>query len=330
MLDIITFGSATLDIFVRDKEFSFKKDKRLFTEKGVFFPLGTKIDIDELYFSSGGGGTNVAASFAQQGFKTAYCGMLGSDPAGEQIKKDIQDLKVDTGLISRTDKKPSNHSIVLSVPGKDRTILIYRGASELLSFNDIPWKKIKTRLRTGGWFYLAPMSGKLSKHFEKIVDFGFKNGIRIAVNPGNSQLELPKKKIEKILEKTNILNLNQEEAAFLTGIPYRKEKEIFKKIKSFYSGTFIMTKGTAGATVSDGKYIYEVGIMDSKVADRTGAGDSFSAGFVSGIMRKNNIEYALQLASANATSCLKKWGAKNGLLKKGQSFRKIKVRRNEI
>jgi len=40
-------------------------------------------------------------------------------------------------------------------------------------------------------------------------------------------------------------------------------------------------------------------------------------------MRKpNNIEYAIQFASANATGVLTAWGANHGLLKKGDSANK--------
>ena len=44
-----------------------------------------KIDVDEIMFNSGGGGTNTAATFAKQGFKTAFCGAIGNDIAGKEI-----------------------------------------------------------------------------------------------------------------------------------------------------------------------------------------------------------------------------------------------------
>ncbi len=314
MFDVITFGSATWDIFVRDKEFAFKKDKRFFNEKAICFPLGSKIDVDEIHFSSGGGGTNTAVGFSRQGFKTAYCGMIGDDLAGDKVIDDLKRFKVDTSLVSKTDNQSTNHSIVISIPEKDRTILVYRGASENFLFST----HIKAK-----WFYLAPLSGKLANSFGRIIDFGFKNNIKIAVNPGNSQIRMPG--IKEILKKTDILFLNQEEASFLTGISYNKEREILKNISSFYPGIFVMTKGKRGVVVSCGDKRYRAGALKSTVVDRTGAGDSFASGFVSGIIRKNDIEYAIQLASANATSCLKKWGAKNGLLEKGQRFKKIKV-----
>jgi len=321
MFDITTFGSATWDIFLRPEKFQVVRDKKFITGKGICFNLGSKVDVEDIYLSSGGGGTNTAATFAKQGFKVAYCATVGDDISGREIIGELRKLGVGCRFVLKTKLKPTNHSVVLTGAKVDRTILVYRGASELLGKKDIPWKKLKAK-----WFYLAPLSGKLCNITEEIVNFACKNKIKIAINPGNSQLSLPPKTLERILKKVDILILNQEEASFLTKISYQKEKKIFKKISELCPAVVIMTKGPLGAVVSNGKELYRAGTPKSKVIDRTGAGDSFSSGFVSGFIRKKgNIEYAIQLGTANATSCLKKWGAKNGLLKKEEKFKKIKI-----
>lgn len=324
MRDVITFGSATWDIFIRDKEIHFGKDERSPTGKEIYLSLGSKIEIDELRSSSGGGGTNTVATFLAQGFKTAYCGAVGEDPNGEAVVRDLKERGADVSLISKTDT-PTNLSLILSVPGKDRTILAYRGASEKLVVKDILGKRTIAK-----WFYIAPLSGKLASSFSKIIDFASENGIKTAVNLGKDQLSLPSKKLKSILSKTDILILNQEESSILTDIPYSKEKEIFKKVIDFYPGIFVMTKGSRGVIVSDGEKIYSAGIIKSKVVDRTGAGDSFGSGFVSTIMSGDDIKTAIQFASANATHCLKEWGAKNGLINKGEGYKKIKVEIGKI
>ncbi len=80
-----------------------------------------------------------------------------------------------------------------------------------------------------------------------------------------------------------------------------------------------MSKGPAGVVVSDGQNIYRAGIPKSGLADRTGAGDAFGSGFVSGLIQTNgDVSYAIQLGTANATSCIQRIGAKNGLLEKGE------------
>lgn len=49
MFDIITFGSATRDLFVKSKNFKALKDKKFVTHKGLCFNLGSKVYLDELF-----------------------------------------------------------------------------------------------------------------------------------------------------------------------------------------------------------------------------------------------------------------------------------------
>ena len=82
-------------------------------------------------------------------------------------------------------------------------------------------------------------------------------------------------------------------------------------------GIFVMTKGPEGMAVSDGKNIYRAGVPDSPVVERTGAGDASCSGFIAEYMRSGSIEKAIQFATANASSVVTQYGAKAGILKKG-------------
>jgi len=93
MFDIVTFGSATRDLFVRSKNFDIFKNKKFISGEGICFNLGSKVYIEDLFFATGGGGTNTAATFAKQGLKTAYVGKVGNDPGGEAILKELKELK---------------------------------------------------------------------------------------------------------------------------------------------------------------------------------------------------------------------------------------------
>jgi len=322
MFDIITFGSATWDVFLKPKPtqgWQVVKNKKFITGKGICFNLGSKVDVEGIYFFSGGGGTNAAATFAKQGFKVAYCGRVGDDLSGQEIIKELKKLGIDCRFVFKTKLKSTNCSVILNSGLKiDRTILVYRGASELLEKKDIPWSKLRAK-----WFYLAPLSGKLCNITEDIVNFAYRNKIKIIFNPGNSQLSLSSEVLKRIIKKVNILVLNQEEASLLTKISYQKEKEIFKKIDKMCPGIVVMTKGSLGVMVSNGKELYRAKPAKTKVIDRTGAGDSFASGFVSGFIKyKGNIEFSIQLGIANANSCLEKCGAKEGLLEKSEKFKK--------
>jgi len=323
MYDIITFGSAAQDIHVKSKAFKILKDEKDFaTGQGLCLALGSKIDVEDIVYTTGGGGTNVAATFAKQGFKTAFCGSIGVDAAALEIIRELKHFKVDTRFIVKKKERHTNHSVVISNTESDRTILVYRGASDLLGEKDIPWKKIKTK-----WIYLAPLGGLLCDMFADLVSFAYENKIKIAVNMSKQQLALPKEQLENILQKVDILFFNQEEASFLTEISFEKENEIFKKIDEICPGIAVMTKGGEGVVVSDGEYLYSaLPHEDRKIVDTTGAGDSFASGFLSDYIRHDgDIEKAIQLGLANSEANLSQVGAKTGLLEKNSEFVRVKV-----
>ncbi|PIU43892.1 MAG: hypothetical protein COS96_02020 [Candidatus Nealsonbacteria bacterium CG07_land_8_20_14_0_80_39_13] len=325
MLDIITFGSAAIDIYLKSKKLNLVDSNKFPTGTGVCFSLGSKIEIDDIIFLGGGGGTNTAETFSRQGLKTGYCGMVGKDMAGEEVIKDLADSGVESFIV-RTDKRKTNQSVILSQNGNERSVLVYRGASGELSRKDIPFNKLKAK-----FFYFAPLSGKLCHDFEFLVNFAHESGAKVVVNPSSYQLALPKDKFKRIIKKVDILILNQEEASLLTGIPFEKEEELFKKIDCYCPGIAIMTKGSEGVVVSDEKNIYRAKSLKTKEVNATGAGDAFSSGFVSGFIETNgDIEYAIRLGIANSVSCIKKMGARNGLLKRGDKWEKVKVEKIAI
>ena len=320
-IDVVTFGSATRDAFIRSDGQILQSDE-FTTGKGLCFPMGSKISVSDLFFTVGGGGTNTAATFAKQGLKTAYVGKVGKDLAGRDVINVLESFGIETEFIQTTMEKRTNFSVVLDVKGEDRTILVYRGASNTLKPQEVP------KNLNADWFYLAPFPKSGEETFHKIVDLAKENDVKVAINPSKGQL-----KSDKLLDRINdfdILLVNKEEASTLTGIPYEKENEIFKKIDELFRGIFVMTKGSAGLTVSDDEKLYKVtSTPEKKVEDRTGAGDSFGAGFVSGLIKDMEIVEAIQLGVANATNCLTQKGAKNGLLEEGQSFEKVDVKIEE-
>lgn len=165
--DIITFGSAAQDIHVKSSAFKIFKElpkeaaeRDFITGQGLCLALGSKIEVEDIVFATGGGGTNTAATFAKQGFKTAFCGGIGADASGLAIVRELKHLEIDTKFVIKKKDKHSNHSVIISnsdnasQQARDRTILVYRGASDVLTSADIPWKKIKNVK----WFYLAPLT----------------------------------------------------------------------------------------------------------------------------------------------------------------------------
>jgi len=56
MYDVITIGRAQLDIFVKSKEFKIVRANKFLTGAGLCQLYGGKIELDNIYTFSGGGG----------------------------------------------------------------------------------------------------------------------------------------------------------------------------------------------------------------------------------------------------------------------------------
>jgi len=333
MFDIITFGSATRDMFIVSKNFQSLKSDDFVTGKGLCVPSGAKIYVDDIVFASGGGATNTAATFALQGLKTACVTKVGDDPNGSAVIDELKKIGVNTGFILKDKKLKTAYSVILSVPRGERTILVYQGASHDLRKEEISWKDLKAN-----WFYISGLSGRSAEIFEPLINFAHEQEIKIALNPGDAQLKLGIDKLEPILNKIDVFILNKEEATSLTCLPYNAEKEIFKRLDNWVKGIAVMTKGPEGVMVSDGHDIYSAGIPKSDIIDRTGSGDAFGSGFIAGLIQKvdkpnvEKIPYAIQLGTANATGTVQNLGAKTGLLKHGEwgPWKRVEVKSYRI
>ena len=317
MFDVITIGTAVRDAFVEAKQFAIIKDNQFKTKKGLAFPLGGKIDVGEIFFSTGGGGTNTAVTFARQGFETACLCRVGNDISGKAVIEDLRKDNVADSLVQIKKEEKTGYSIILLTPEGERTVLVFRGASATFPSSDMP------DMLEAKWFYLG---GSLSLELvEKVLARAQKIGAKVAMAPSKVHFELGLAGLGEILKKVSLITMNREEASSLTGVPYDKEKEIFSRLDSYVQNIVVMTEGAKGVMVSDGKSIYRAGIFkEKKLVDRTGAGDAFGSGFVASLARNDNlvnlseqeIKRAIRLASANATSVVEKLGAKTGILTK--------------
>ncbi len=259
MYDVITIGTATRDVFLQSPLFKVLKDPAHLKKIGFptgeaqCFALGGKLEVSEPVFTTGGGATNAAISFRRQDLRTATLIKIGEDEGGEQIIRELKKEKIQVFPVK--DKKlPTGYDTVLLAPGGERTILVYRGASEDLKPDEVPWRKLQSR-----WVYISP--GKIPfSLIKKIFSHFSKKGTLIAFNPSKYFIEMGLKKLRPLLNKTKVVILNHEEAAYLTGLDYGRERRIFKKIDEAIPGIVVMTDGPKGVMVSDGYHIYQAGI----------------------------------------------------------------------
>ena len=94
MIDVITIGSATVDVFAHTHASTcMVRSPTGGKQEMLMYPSGEKIYIKELDFHTGGGGTNTAAGFATLGLKVGYIGQLGKDENGAKVLNDLKKRK---------------------------------------------------------------------------------------------------------------------------------------------------------------------------------------------------------------------------------------------
>ena len=320
MYNVISIGSATKDVFLISRDFKLIKSGKFKTGVGECFAYGSKVELGDIYFDTGGGATNAAYTFANFGLKASVVSKVGSDIYGVEILHVLADKGIDIHNITNDKVHKTAYSTILVVPEGDRTVLVYRGASANFSDKEIHWPKLKTK-----WFYITSLAGNLNL-LNKIFAFAKTNKVKIFWNPGGDELKLGKDKLAKLIKQAYIFDLNKEEAQKLTG--QKEIKAIFKELNRLSPGYNIVTDGANGAYLSDGTLIYWAKAIGSKVINTTGAGDAFGSGFCSGMILKNDWDYGLRLGILNSDGVLKKMGAKNGLLKhlpKQSDLDKVKI-----
>ena len=280
------------------------------TDEAECFALGSKVEVEELIFTSGGGAVNAAVSFARQGLKTGAIVKVGDDYNGKSIIELLKRERI-TPYVSSHKTMSTGYSAILLTGNGERTILVYRGASETLQKKEVPFRKLQNR-----WAYVAP-GGISPALIEEVMRSIKKNGGSVALNPSKHYLQNKGVHVRRLLPYADVVIVNREEASYLTGVDYREYRKLFKAFDGLIDGIAVVTDGALGARVSDGRYVYSAGVFkEKKLVDRTGAGDAFGSGFIAGLIQKQDIHYALRVAAANATSVVEYIGAHEGILRK--------------
>ncbi len=307
MVKMLTIGAAVQDVFLsHSPELKPVSDKTA-DEFFLKIELGSKNDVNNINFSTGGGATNAAVTFARQGLEVQFMGTIGHDPAGNAVLEDLDKEGVDTSKISFSDKYNTGYSVVLLASTGERSFLTYRGASTHYDINNFDLAGTNA-----DWLYVSSMAGCMDA-LDNIFSQAKQLGMKIFFNPGKNELrQIPK--LKALLEDVDVLSLNHEEAQLI--VEGQELEELVRKLLHYVS-VAIVSDGPNGVIATDGDTIVRAGMYeDVKVIDRTGAGDAFGSGFLSKWAIGKSLKDSIVFASANSTSVVRKIGAKAGILHK--------------
>lgn len=336
--DVITIGSATMDVFVECEDANivsvFTKNKK---SEFMSYPYGAKVEITDFASRVGGGGINTACNFANLGYKTCAIFKIGDDIYSQGILESFEGKNIDLSNIIQDPKISTGFSIILVSFQGDRTVLAHRGANGKIKKSDINFDAIKQAKLV----YIAPLNGDSTKVLDDIVLFAKENDVFVCFNAGTSSIKKGFNYMKKILENAHVVVLNKEEASMATGIQVRPDtskekfseelihpdiKEMFKKLKVRDYQIIVITDGGHGAYAYDGNKYFYCPVFDGPVVSTLGAGDAF-ASTLCGALARNDLDIgnALMCASVNSAGVVSKFGATEGLL----TFEQIDEKLNE-
>ena len=312
---VLAIGKATQDVFLRSDEFSPQQEgKVMYTH----LPLGVKMEVEDIVFATGGNASNVAVTLARQGLRSSYMWTLGFDPASETILHDLDHEGVDTSAVVQREKYRAGYSNILIATDGERTILNNRGVSTGTDGADLDL----SRIAEADWIYPTSLAHGGVGLLRMLVDYAEEHGTKVMLNPAGPELAQPEK-LKALLSSVDVLCVNKEEMQMLV------EGETLEELVRHalrYVPVVIVSDGPNGVVASDGKTIVTAGMYeDVPVTDRTGAGDAFASGFLSQWAMGRGLRESIVFASANSTSVVTKFGAKDGILHQGVSLHDMPI-----
>ncbi|KKM94343.1 hypothetical protein LCGC14_1199230 [marine sediment metagenome] len=311
--DVISIGSCTLDCIIRiDDILRFELLNRDIVKKYTAIEYSRKLNINNVNFVPGGSGANIASDCAMLGLNTAYIGVIGKDFSAGGILEDMKNRGVNLSNIIQTDEDVTAFSLILRTDwGKDRSILAYKGANNLLKPEHVK-EEIFENAKTFAWTSLT--SDSACQAIEKAINITKNNGGIVFAAPSMSIIKNAPKWAKLLLSKSDIISINYEEAQEFTG---ENKKTLMLNIFLDMGARLIsITDGANGSIISDGETIINSGTFsnpDFPVQDTTGAGDAFLSGLLISTLNNFDIKKASKIASAMASLECREVGVREGL-----------------
>jgi sugar/nucleoside kinase (ribokinase family) len=344
-MKVLTIGSAMRDVFLCHKQLPVKH-LNAYGKKECFLVLqeGSKIEIDSIQYYTGGGATNTAVSFARLGFVASAFYKIGNDYEGNTISAFLMDEKIDTKLTVYDSHIKTGVSFIIPCPSGDRTVLICRGANNMLKEHEIPLDAFNMY----DVLHVTSLNGPTAAYLPLIMSHAKKYNIFVASNPGTSQLKENIHSLQASLPFIDILILNAQEVALFAHTLMKKECiKTTKTIKSKKSDKYlpyllqqplqhktmkcwlvdyclfilnngpsivVVTNGAEGVYVATHDTLYFHPSISTDIVSTLGAGDAFASCFVASVLQKKSIEDSLVRGIINSSSILEYLDAKTGLL----------------
>lgn len=279
--DLLVLGDCNPDLVLRgpDVEPAFGQVERL---------------VDSADLVVGGSGAIVACGAARLGLRTAFAGVVGDDVFGRFMLDALAARGVDTGGVVVSPHEQTGVTVVLARPG-DRGMLTFPGAIGALRADAVDADLLGSarHVHVASYFLQTALTPGLPDLFGSVRA----NGASTSIDPNWDPAERWNGDLKEVLRLTDVFLPNAEEATRITGAadPSAAAAELSADVRLT---AVKLGRDGALAAASGGVRIQAAAPEDIEPVDTTGAGDSFDAGLLTGLLNGWSHERALALACA--------------------------------
>jgi sugar/nucleoside kinase (ribokinase family) len=233
----------------------------------------------------GGSAAIVACGLARLGVTTALAAVVGADRFGAFVLDELRGAGVDVSAVTVDGAVPTGLSVVLSEP-HDRAILTLPGTIPALTATAV--RQAVDRLRPRhvhvASYFLQP---GLAEALPGLVDWLADRGITVSLDTNWDPSETWSG-LAEILRRVAVFLPNREEAlaiaAAVAGTAPAGLEEAASALSELGCRVVVKAGAEGGIAFEGGARVAAAGGLQVTVADTTGAGDSFDAGYLAALL----------------------------------------------
>jgi sugar/nucleoside kinase (ribokinase family) len=309
--EVVTVGHAIVDVLAPSEDSlvaSFGLEKGTMTlvddseAEKIYAALGPATE------ASGGSAANTAACLASLGASVEFVGKVADDDLGRVFVHDIRAAGVRFEVPPARGGPGTGRCLVMVSPDAEKTMCTNLGVGALLGPDDVGGEAIgaATVVYIEGYLCGKP---ETDPAVERAVSAAKAGGTLVAFSGSDpSWVDLKRLALDALLDRVDVLFANEAEACGLAGVD---TVEAALSTLSRRCPAVAITLGARGSIVATGSQVVSVPAAPvSRVVDTTGAGDSFAAGFLYGVVRDLGPEASARLGALAAGEIVSHLGAR--------------------
>jgi sugar/nucleoside kinase (ribokinase family) len=260
-----------------------------------------------------GGGFNVLVGARRLGMQVLCASRVGDGPMGRQIMADLRAADIPLALATITGED-NGFDVGLIESDAERTFVTAPGTESRLQSADLRSIALQDRdvVYVSGYDLCYPVSGAAIEDWLPTLP----PTCWLVLDPGPLVAEIPSRRLQRVLRRTNILSLNAREMALLTATSIATvDTQAAQAIATgMQSDSYVIVRtGASGCwLVSSQRSPIHIPAPAVHVLDTTGAGDAHVAALLARLSQGDDIVTALHIANVAAALSVTRYGPATG------------------